>query len=171
MAELATNNIRTGKVLTIIDSMSVDSCYRILYEQMQQRTVSISMACIDNINQFYSIDIHKDLYFMCYPINMGKTTIELQFNILQSVQNGTDNLRVLNFSAQVLMACRNIHDLNKPQIVPKLQFEGECNAELCNKRQQVASEIKKQRAAKREETKQLLAIWEAYDKQKLNLHK
>ncbi|KAL4429061.1 hypothetical protein ABPG74_022147 [Tetrahymena malaccensis] len=126
MELLNTKSIRIGRILELYDYVATTVAYKYVY--MQQAT--IMAACVDNIQFYRRIHHDRDIIVRGYPTHTGKSSIEVQLDLLQV--NSRNQLE-LAAKANFLLVARSKESHNKTaHQVPVFKFDGEKSVRNCN---------------------------------------
>jgi len=129
--------IRIGRLMEILDYVSVTVCYKYCYfTDLANKPATIIAACMDNIKFFKTLNCDQDLILTAYPTYVGKSSLEIQCDLSQI--NKESKMKEIKACATFLMVARDAKDHSKPYSVPQLSFEGEANQELCQIRFEIA---------------------------------
>ena len=126
MIQFYNTNIRTGRILALMDYIAANVAYRycVPASDKNKRRDELEFysvtASIDQIEFYHPIKSDFDCEFSGYVSYVGKSSMEIQIDVLQEVNSE----RRLNCAAKFVMVARN-SKTNKSYQVPKLNIEGE----------------------------------------------
>ncbi len=117
--KLFDQEVRTGKIFELMDSMagivSYSHCFAPLTSSISNRDMICVTGSVESLHLFDKINISEDLLMEGYLNHVGKTSMEIEINVLQEGK--------LKANSLFTMVARDAKNPEKGYQVPQLSFD------------------------------------------------